>query len=175
MQDLSAQSRLALKMMDYYAGDARRINHFVKVHGFARFIGLQEGLNEHEQDILEAAALVHDIGIKISLEKYDSSAGHYQELEGPPIAMDMLSLLGYPDFMVERIGYLVGHHHTYGHIEGNDYQILVEADFLVNVIEHNMSDEQIASIRDRIFRTTAGRAMLDCLTNHDEMPAGMPV
>ena len=35
--------------------------------------------------------------------------------------------------VTERVAYLIGHHHTYDKIEGMDYQILVEADFLVNI------------------------------------------
>jgi len=35
--------RLYLKMVEYYSSDARRIQHFVKVHSFARLIGREEG------------------------------------------------------------------------------------------------------------------------------------
>ncbi len=35
----------------------------------------------------------------------------------------------------ERVQYLIAHHHTYGNIDEMDYQILVEADFLVNIME----------------------------------------
>ena len=37
--------------------------------------------------------------------------------------------------MIRRVEYLVGHHHTYKDIDGLDYQILVEADFLVNILK----------------------------------------
>ena len=37
--------------------------------------------------------------------------------------------------MVERICYLIGHHHTYKDVDGADYQLLLEADFLVNAYE----------------------------------------
>ena len=53
--------------------------------------------------ILETAAYVHDIGIKISEEKYNSSAGKYQEIEGPPIAEEMLTKLGYDKHVIERV------------------------------------------------------------------------
>mgnify|MGYP000340972515 FL=1 len=39
--------------------------------------------------------------------------------------------------MTERVAYLIGHHHTYDKIEGMDYQILVEADFLVNILRQD--------------------------------------
>ena len=39
----------------------------------------------------------------------------------------------------ERVQYLIGRHHTYNDIDGIDYQILVEADFLVNMYEDSLS------------------------------------
>lgn len=53
-----------------YGGDARRIQHFIKVHALAQLIGRQEQLNERTQFILEAAALTHDIGIKNGEAKF---------------------------------------------------------------------------------------------------------
>ncbi len=55
---------LFLAMCRHDAGDARRIQHFAKVHAFAALIGRAEGLDEETQLTLEAAALVHDIGIR---------------------------------------------------------------------------------------------------------------
>ena len=51
-------------MIAYMEGDARRIQHFIKVHALAQLIGRQEQLDARTQFILEAAALTHDIGIK---------------------------------------------------------------------------------------------------------------
>lgn len=155
---------LAFRMIEFNAGDARRINHFIKVHGYARLIGQAEGFDERTLGILEAAALVHDIGIKPCEAKYGSCPGHLQELEGPPVAKVMLRELGIPENAVDRVCYLVGHHHTYNQIDGLDYQALVEADFLVNIIEGGMSVDQIASIRDKIFKTESGKVILDSLT-----------
>ena len=42
-------------MIAYMGGDARRIQHFIKVHALAQLIGRQEQLNERTQFILEAA------------------------------------------------------------------------------------------------------------------------
>jgi HD superfamily phosphodiesterase len=142
--------------IDYYGADTRRIQHFLKVYSFAKAIGELEGLEEKQQELLEVTALVHDIGIKVSKEKYNSSAGNYQQLEGPPVARDMLKKLGYEDDFIERVCYLVGHHHTYHNIDGMDYQILVEADFLVNISEDKMDADAIKSIREKIFRTETG-------------------
>lgn len=147
-------------MITYNAGDARRIQHFIKVYGFAKTIGEMENLPEELQEILEVAAVVHDIGIKNSEEKYHSSAGNYQQIEGPPVAREMLKELEYEDAFIERVCYLIAHHHTYHNIKGLDYQILVEADFLVNISEDAMSADAIESIKDKIFRTSAGLKLL---------------
>ena len=66
-------------------------------------------------------------------EKYGKCDGKLQEQEGPIVAQKMLSQLGFENYMVERICFLIGHHHTYDNIDGLDYQALVEADFLVNL------------------------------------------
>lgn len=143
-------------MIDYYAKDARRIQHFLKVYAYAKAIGELEGLSPELLKLLEVAAVVHDIGIKVSEEKYHSSAGTYQQLEGPPIARKMLTKLGFEEEFVERVCYLIAHHHTYHDITGSDYQILVEADFLVNISEDEMDAAAIESIRTKIFKTRTG-------------------
>ena len=154
---------VATEMIKYYAGDKKRINHFIKVHGYAKAIGGAEELDERTMLILETAAYVHDIGIKISEEKYNSSAGKYQEIEGPPIAEEMLTKLGYDKDVIERVSYLVGHHHTYSNIDGIDYQILVESDFLVNICEDNLSKDSAMKIKEKIFKTQTGKKLLENL------------
>lgn len=148
------------EMIKYYEGDPRRVNHFLKVFSFAKSIGELENLDKDIQEVLEVTAVMHDIGIKISEEKYNSAAGNYQELEGPPIAKEMLSKLNYDEKFIERVCYLIGHHHTYGKIDGIDYQILVEADFLVNIYEDEIKVPQIQSIKEKYFKTESGKNFL---------------
>ena len=150
-------ARLMDAMIGYDQGDAKRIQHFVKVHDFATAIGKLEGLDEETQFILESASILHDIGIHISEQKYGSSSGKYQELEGPAEAEKLMREVGgYTEGQMDRIKYLIGHHHTYHEINGMDYQILVEADFLVNLYEDGESKETAEAVRSRIFRTKAG-------------------
>ena len=73
--------KLIEKMMEYYAGDPKRVQHFLKVYEFAKLIGESEELEPEKLYILRTAAIVHDIGIKISEKKYGSSGGKYQEKE----------------------------------------------------------------------------------------------
>lgn len=148
---------LITEMMKYYTGDPKRIQHFIKVYQFAKMIGEMEGLPEEEQHILETAAIVHDIGIKPAEEKYGSCGGKLQEQEGPDVAEKMLQRLGYEPKVIDRVCYLVGHHHTYDQIDGSDYRILVEADFLVNLYEDSVSKDAVKNAYDKIFRTETGR------------------
>ncbi len=147
---------LAVRMISYYTGDAARIQHFLKVHALSRLIGQMECLNEKTLFTLEAAAYVHDIGIKPAEEKYNSSAGKYQEELGPAEADKMLSELGFERDVIDRVCYLVGHHHTYKNIDGLDYQILVEADFLVNIFEEHEPRQAAEATLKNIFLTEAG-------------------
>lgn len=150
---------LITEMMKYYTGDPKRIQHFIKVYQFAKMIGEMEGLSEELQHILETAAIVHDIGIKPAEEKYGGCGGKLQEQEGPAVAEEMLQRLGYGPEVIHRVCYLVGHHHTYDQIDGNDYRILVEADFLVNLYEDGVSKDAVKNAYDKIFRTETGRRM----------------
>lgn len=144
------------KMTEWFAEDPKRIQHFVKVHSFAKMIGIGEKLEEKEQFILEAAALVHDIGIRPGEEKYGRSDGRIQEQEGPKAAGSLLKELKFEPEEIQRILWLVGHHHTYNNIRERDYQILVEADFLVNYYEDGIEKDKIQESCRKIFKTETG-------------------
>ena len=144
-------------MIELYRGDAKRIQHFCKVHSYAKLIAETENVNKKCLFILEAAALTHDIGIHICEEKYGDCNGKLQEKEGPVIAEKLLRELGFEDDVSERVQYLIAHHHTYDNIDGIDYQILVEADFLVNILEDSLSKEAALDACHNIFKTECGR------------------
>ncbi len=149
-------NQLIMEMIQYYTKDPARIQHFLKVYEFSKLMGEIEELDKQTLDILEVAAIVHDIGIKKSEELYGDSSGKHQEELGPAIAEEMLKKLGYPEKMIERVSYLVGHHHTYGNIQGMDYQILVEADFLVNLYEDHSPKTAVEGAFRKIFKTKSG-------------------
>lgn len=52
-------------MIRLYSGDAKRIQHFCKVHSYAKLIAEMEQVDKDTLFILEAAALTHDIGITL--------------------------------------------------------------------------------------------------------------
>ena len=157
------RNRIIHKMMIYEEGCPKRIQHFLKVLSFSEIIGKEEGLDENTLDILLTAAIIHDIGIKASLTKYGNSKGPLQEKEGPPIANKMLEEEGFPKKIIDRVLYLVGHHHSYDNVKGSDYQILVEADFLVNIYENKLSQDRIKEIYDNHFVTKSGQEIFKLL------------
>ena len=148
-------------MIAYDSGVPERIQHFLKVHEFALLIAQAEGVDEETTFILEAAAYVHDIGIRPAIEKYHSEAGYLQEQEGPSEAEKLLKEVGgFSEEQIARILYLVGHHHTYKGIDGIDYQILVEADYIANATENGYDPKDVCLFMDRFFKTEAGRKLL---------------
>lgn len=152
-------NKLTMAMIEYYTGDAKRIQHFVKVHELARLIAACEGVDEKTLLTVEAAAVVHDVGIKIGEKLYGVCTGKQQEQLGPPMAKRMLADAGFPEDVTERACYLVAHHHTYESIDGIDLQILIEADFLVNLYEDSVSKDGVRSAFDSVFRTNTGRML----------------
>lgn len=150
-------NKLHLAMIKLYRGDAKRMQHFCKVHSYAKLIAENENMDKKDLFILETVALTHDIGIHLCEEKYGNCNGKLQEKEGPAIAKKLLQELGFAEDVSERVQYLIAHHHTYDKIDGMDYQILVEADFLVNIMEDNLSKEAASHAYHTIFKTECGK------------------
>jgi predicted HD phosphohydrolase len=150
-------------MIAYNGSDVRRINHSLKVTAFATLIAELEGCSPDIVERTAVAAILHDIGIHAAEANHGSTAGKYQELEGPAIASQLLDEIDAPDALKERVCFIVGHHHTLGAIDGLDFQILVEADCLVNAYEDQLSPEGIQSMRRKAFRTKSGSLLFDTM------------
>lgn len=167
--DKEQETKLSLlmrAMIKYDGGDVPRIQHFVKVHDFARMIGEAEDVGSEQLFILEAAAILHDVGIHAAEAKYGNSHGKHQEELGPAEAKKVLAEVGgFTEQQTERICWLVAHHHTYTNVTSQDHRILLEADFLVNSFEDNLSKEAIASFRENVFRSPSAIYMLNMMWN----------
>lgn len=148
------------KMAAFYLGNTCDIDHFLKVYAYARSIGQLEQLDAETQEILETAAIVHDIACPLCRKKYGNTGGKYQEAESPSLLVDFLAPFALPPEVLERVIYLVSHHHTYALEAGPDYQILLESDYLVNASEKNLSTAAIAQAESQIFRTSGGKRLL---------------
>ncbi len=147
------------KMIAYSRGNLHDIHHWLKVWGYARTIGMQEGLSLDEQFVLEVAAITHDIACPALREKYGNTNHVLQETEGAPMVRTFLADTGMPDAWIERVAFLVGHHHTLENVDGRDWQILLEADYLVNAGEKGYSREAVMNFLNAHVRTESGKRM----------------
>lgn len=150
----------------YFGADQRRIEHALQVSFYAR-----ELLAYIEADpvLTLASAYLHDIGIPEAERKHGSSAGNWQEIEGPPIARTLLSALdAAPDF-VDNIAAIVGNHHTCAGVDSPEFRIIWDADALVNFAGAftSKSDEQIEAILKNHMVTEPGFRMARKLFLHN--------
>ncbi len=152
-------SEIMVKMIEYSNGNIHDIGHLTHVWTYAKTIGELEGLDRETQFILEAAAITHDIACPLCREKYGSADGKRQEEEGPALARAFLADTGMTPAQIERVAYLVGHHHTLHGIDGMDYQILIEADYIVNACEGGYDKKTVEAFIEKHMRTESGRRL----------------
>ena len=148
------------KMISFSEGNIHDIDHLIRVWAYAKTIGELEGLDANTQYILEVSAITHDIACPLCREKYGNTNGKYQEEEGAPMVKKFLSDCGMNDEQIERVAFLVGHHHTLTDIDGMDHQILIEADYIANASENGYSDENIRSFLRRVCVTPKGAGLI---------------
>ncbi len=151
-----------------YDPDGPNIHHLMAVHGYSRLIGQMEHLDDHTLSVTETAALLHDIGIKVSKEKFGNSKPEHQEAEGPAVARELLAPYRLPAEDVERICFIIGHHHTYSAVDGIDFQILVEADYIVNLMEGFCRRDSLPEMKKSLFRTESGKFILEQMFEKSE-------
>jgi len=148
------------RMVQYSDGNVHDIDHFARVWAYAKTIGHLEDLDGDTQRVLEAAAIVHDIACPLCREKYGHTAGPLQEREGAVLAADFLKDCGLTLAEVERVSFLVGHHHTLTGVDGPDWQILLEADYIANAQENSWPPENIRNFLDTVCRTASGEWLI---------------
>jgi len=156
-------SKLLAIMMEYYS-DVRFSEHSVKCYTYAWGIGDGEALSADDMLILGASAILHDVGIPKAVELYGSGKAEYQEKEGAKLVPGFLEKAALPGHITERVTWLVGHHHTH-ELAGSDIilQILMEADYLVNLAEGKASVEKIAEVKNGFFKTVTGKLYAEAL------------
>ena len=129
----------AIRSMKDYFQSERFSSHTLKVLAAAEKIAEAEKLPDgflRESTVL--GCIFHDIGIPEAQKKHGSIDGPWQEKEGPAVARQLMAVLGVRPDILERVCYLVGFHHTKDRVDGMDFQLLWEADFIVNVEEKNL-------------------------------------
>jgi HD superfamily phosphohydrolase YqeK len=152
------KDRVAIEMKRYFRTDFKRIGHATRVARYAERIGKSE---EADMAIVLAAAYLHDIGIHEAERKHGSTAGKYQELEGPPIAREILEKLGAKKELIEEVCDIVGHHHHPRPEETLNFKVLYDADLIENLSENQKETpadtERLTRIIEKSFLTESGR------------------
>ena len=149
-------SQIMEKMIAFSEGDLHDIDHLIRVWTYARTIGELEQLDPQTQFILEVAAITHDIACPLCREKYGNTNGKYQEQEGAYMVRSFLQNTGVTAAQIDRISFLVGHHHTLTNVDGMDYQILLEADYIANASENGYSRENVSNFLKKVMKTSSG-------------------
>ena len=152
-------SQILEKMIGFSEGNIHDIDHFIRVWTYTKTIGELEGLDSETRFILETAAIVHDIACPLCREKYGNTNGRHQEEEGAVMAREFLADTGMTEDQIERVAYLVAHHHTFRDIDGVDYQILVEADYIANASENGYSESNVRNFMQKIMKTESGKRL----------------
>lgn len=149
------------EMETVFAENPGMIDHTKTVLGHALDIQSQEG---GALTIVSAAAILHDIGIPKAREVHGSSSGEYQEIEGPPIAREILTRRGFAADQIDHICGIVANHHSDTDpriVTTVEFKILWDADWLVNFprrYRDASASEKSAAI-DEIFKTDRGEEL----------------
>lgn len=150
---------LIREMIRVNGEDTRRVAHALKVYGIAKCIAGCEGVSAHTQQTVEAAAVLHDIAIRLCEQKYGSCAGPLQEQEGPGVARPLLQKYTQDTQLADRVCWLIAHHHTLGDIRDMDHRILIEADLIVNAQEGEFTPEAFRRAFELHIQTATGREL----------------
>ncbi len=149
---MNIKAKLIERMEEFFGSDRKRINHANTVLKYAEVI-LRGEIGK--EDVVVAAAILHDVGIKEAERKFNSSNGRLQEMEGPPIARKIMKELKVEDSIIEEVCDIIAHHHTPRAMNTINFRIILDADMLTNIIE---GDVKIDKNRiNKIFKTKKGK------------------
>jgi HD superfamily phosphodiesterase len=150
------KDKLIQKMKDVFGDDQKRIGHALAVLKYAEQIHAVEG---GDATVVTAAAILHDIGIHQAEQKYGSSAGKYQEIEGPPIAGKILNDDGFDSAKINHVCKIIANHHSAKNIDTLEFRVVWDADWLVNIPDEcgSMNESKLKEFISRIFKTQTGR------------------
>lgn len=152
------KDRVAIEMKRYFRQDFKRIGHAGRVARYAEILG--KAL-DGDMAVILSAAYLHDIGIKESERKYNSSSARHQEEEGPPIAREMLKGLGARDELIEEVCDIIGHHHHPRGEETVNFKALYDADLIANMEEdqkdHPVDAEKLKEMVEKAFLSGPGK------------------
>ena len=150
------RDELIKAMKDVFGDDQRRIDHALLVLKYAELVRDNQG---GEELVVDAAAILHDIGIHEAERKYGSSAGNYQEIEGPAIAREILERFDVSESDIDHVCRIVGSHHSGKDIDTIEFRAVWDADWIVNIgADYGDADQvKLTRIISTVFKTETGR------------------
>jgi putative nucleotidyltransferase with HDIG domain len=135
------RAQITRTMVAYFEEDNRRIDHALQVLHHAE--NIMPDVPDCDPEIVIAAALLHDVGIKISEERLGYNNGKTQEEFGPPEAARLLSELNFPEDKTEKVCQIIGNHHSASRYDYPELEILKQADRIVNLAERRLDASPI--------------------------------
>ena len=150
------------RMIDYYAAcDSTQIAHTLCVHEYTRMLAMREGYDERKRGLLEIAALLHDIGCPSAKWKYGDSQPIHQQQEGMCIAADWFA--SDPSWLdtqeAQWVVDVVGAHHNAVQAEVLGFEVLYEADLIVNLFEGYYPVDYADVYYRKMVRTKSGKQL----------------
>ena len=149
------KNKIIKKMMAYFGYNSNHINHAYRVLHYAEEIS---GMEKGAPDVVISSAILHDIGIPDCEKKYKSIEGQLQEIEGPPVAREILESLLVDEEIIKEVCEIIGCHHSPGEIDTVNFKIMWDADWLVNLPDvYDVNDRvKLPDIISETFMTKAG-------------------
>lgn len=150
------------RMIDYYAAcDSTQIAHTLCVHEYTRMLAMRERYDERKRGLLEIAALLHDIGCPSAKWKYGDSLPIHQQQEGMCIAADWFA--SDPSWLdtqeAQWVVDVVGAHHNAVQAEVLGFEVLYEADLIVNLFEGYYPVDYADVYYHKMVRTKSGKQL----------------
>jgi HD superfamily phosphodiesterase len=161
LMDNKLKNEILKKMMSYFEYDNNHINHTYRVLCYAEELSkylLTAKIKDINLDVIIYSAILHDIGIPACKKKFNSIEGQLQEIEGPPIAREILESFSIDEEIIKEVCNIVGSHHSVGEIETTNFKIIWDADWLVNLPDvYDVKDKKnLSEIINNTFLTETG-------------------
>jgi len=153
--------QLLAAMEDVFGSDRQRIDHTRRVLGYAEdILDAQPGPSP---EVVVAAAILHDIGIHAAKARHGSSAGPYQEIEGPPIAREIMEVLSIDAGTVEHVCRIIANHHSAADCDTPEFRVIWDADNIVNMAKIADKADRARAIKHiaMVFKTSAGKRLAE--------------
>ncbi|HAX98153.1 MAG TPA: phosphohydrolase [Candidatus Atribacteria bacterium] len=156
-----------------FRDDEHMVDHTQKVYTYAQeILSGQPEMSTEEKRTASIAALLHDIGILEAEKKHGSRMGKYQHIEGPPLVRQIMEKAGELNGTIDRVAFIVGNHHNFKRVDGIDFQVLIEADMLVNLQKENIRKEKLEEFINNFFKTKRGKELAQPLYLKKREPTG---